>query len=353
MIGTIVIFYRQFTIVSFDPIMAASIGLPTRFLNIVLTAMIAQVCVSGISMVGVIMIVGLLITPAALAHLLSDRLPVMMVIAAIMGVLSVVLGLYFSEWVNASGGGAIMFMGFMLFLIGLVLAPRYGLLSTWLRRRSAVPQFDIEDVLKSAFSGSTRFSELPMPVRRRKLAVKKMIGTGLLEPDSLAVQSIKLTESGRKEAAHIMRAHQLWEAHLMTTGLDPQEAHNAAEKLEHLHPRDVLDRFDNELGHPIVDVDGRPVPGESEYVSAGYRPLTLSLLRKGDRGCFLASKSDWPEGVHEGLVFTVGPRILHTNQWTVQLDPDREILLSHEQADQLLIVPADAPQSRYAVGGVA
>ena len=156
-IGTIIIFYRHFTIVSFDPIMAASIGLPTRLIHTLLTAMIALVCVAGISMVGVIMIVGLLITPAALAYLLSDRLPLMMVLAAIAGVLSVVLGLYFSEWVNASGGGAIMFIGFLLFLVGCVVAPRYGMLAAWLRRRSAVPQFDMEDVLKCAYTGATTF----------------------------------------------------------------------------------------------------------------------------------------------------------------------------------------------------
>ena len=149
-LGLLIIFYRHFTLVSFDPTMAASIGLPTRLLHIALVGMIALVCVAGISMVGVIMIVGLLITPPALAYLLTDHLPRMMVYAALIAVVSVILGLYFSEWVNASGGGAIMFMGFLLFLVGLVLAPRYGLLPAWLRRRRLVPQTDLEDVLKGA-----------------------------------------------------------------------------------------------------------------------------------------------------------------------------------------------------------
>ena len=127
----------------------------------------------------------------------------------------------------------------------------------------------------------------------------------------------------------------------MTTGLDRTEAHQAAEKLEHLHPREVLDQFDDELGHPVVDVDGMTVPGESKYVAAGYRPLTLSLLREGDRGRFLASKSRWPEGVREGMSFTVGPRVLDTNEWQVSIEGRSELVLSHEQADHLLIVPPE------------
>ncbi len=259
-LSIIIIFYRHLTIVSFDPTMAASIGLPTRFIHILLTIMIALVCVAGISMVGVIMIVGLLITPAALAYLLTDRLPHMMLWAALMGVLSVVSGLYFSEWVNASGGGSIMFMGFMLFIVGLILAPRYGLLAAWLRRRRMVPQADIEDVLKHAYEGRRLLAEVPIGLERARKAARRMAAEGLLDPAPLRKGCILLTDKGRDEAAHIMRSHQLWEGHLIQSGMSVQAAHQAAEELEHLHYRDVLVDFDAELQHPVEDADGKPIP---------------------------------------------------------------------------------------------
>ncbi|NQU39975.1 MAG: metal ABC transporter permease [Lentisphaerae bacterium] len=259
-LAVIIIFYRHLTIVSFDPTMAASIGLPTHFIHILLTVMIALICVAGISMVGVIMIVGLLITPAALAYLLTDRLPHMMIWAAVMGVLSVVLGLYFSEWVNASGGGSIMFVGFLLFIVGLILAPRYGLLAAWLRRRRIVPQADIEDVLKLAYEGCCQLSDMAMGVVRATKAARQMVGEELLDPTSLRQGSILLTDKGRQEAAHIMRSHQLWEGHLIQAGMTAQAAHEAAEALEHLHHREVLVDFAAELEHPVLDVDGRPIP---------------------------------------------------------------------------------------------
>jgi ABC-type Mn2+/Zn2+ transport system permease subunit/Mn-dependent DtxR family transcriptional regulator len=349
-IGTIVIFYRHFTIVSFDPIMAASIGMPTRLLHIVLTAMIALVCVSGISMVGVIMIVGLLITPAAMAYLLTDRLPVMMGLAAIAGMASVIGGLYFSEWVNASGGGAIMLMGFLLFLAGLVLAPRYGLIAAWVRKRAVAPQVDLEDVLKAAYPGGQGWDSVTLPTRRMERAVRKLTATDMLTARSLPDRILELTDRGRKEAAHILRAHQLWEGHLIQTGLPPPEAHLAAERLEHLHPRDVLDHFDDELGHPVYDFDGNRVPGESSYRSEACRPLRLSLMREGDQGRFVGCLAPWPDGITEGDRFRVGPRELDTNHWHIRTHQGADLVVPHETADHLLVEPTGEEADRQQTG---
>ncbi len=338
-IGSIVIFYRHFTIGSFDPVMAASIGLPARFLHILITGMIALVCVSGISMVGVIMIVGLLITPAALAYLLCDRLPTMMCVAAAISVVCVIGGLYFSEWVNSSGGGAIMLVGFLMFLFGLVVAPRHGLLASAWRRRAAVPQVDVEDVLKAAHMGMTGFDEIGLPGRSLTRVIRKLVAGGLLDSNSVRERKLVLTELGEREASHIMRAHQLWEGALLIDGMKPEEAHEAAEMLEHLHPREVLDHFDEELDHPVEDIDGEPVPGESKFV-AGMKPLRLSLMREGDSGRFVSCNMPWPPGIVVGKTFTVGPRDVDRNAWTVQLGDGREVVVGHAAADQIYAEPA-------------
>lgn len=332
-LGLLIIFYRHFTLVSFDPTMAASIGLPTRLLHIALVGMIALVCVAGISMVGVIMIVGLLITPPALAYLLTDHLPRMMIYAAIMAILSVILGLYFSEWVNASGGGAIMFMGFLLFLVGLVFAPRYGLLVGWIRRRRLVPQTDIEDVLKHTLENE---KPLLSPARLKK-AIRRLVADGLLEVERPGAAP-RLTEAGQREAEHILRSHQLWEGFLVKGGMPLEEAHAAAEHLEHLHEREVLDQFDDELDHPEEDVHGMPVPGEREAGTDEYPDLVMSLLRQGDSGLVTGCSGDWPAGIQAGTRFTLDARNVETGNWQVRIEGvDGLLQLPHDDTDRLKV----------------
>ena len=332
-LSLIILFYRYFTIVSFDPVMAASLGFPTGLIHIALTGMIALICVAGISMVGVIMIVGLLITPAALAYMFTDRLPRMMLLAAFFGVLSVVLGLYFSEWVNASGGGAIMFTGFLLFLAGLLSAPRYGVLANWWRRRTLVPQSDIEDLLKAALE-DLDVRLLPIPSGRIRRGVHRLIRDGLVMAMT-ADGRLHLAEAGHREAAHIERSHQLWEGHLMSRGMKADAAHAAAERLEHLHDRRVLDEFDNELDHPGVDAHGIPIPGEQEAHSERVAPLRLSLMRQGDRGRVQGGKT--VAGLPPGTVFRLQGRDPLSGDWIVHPDDSECLRVPHDDADEVTV----------------
>lgn len=329
LLGIIIMFYRQITLVSFDPTMAASIGLPTKLIHIGLTAMIALICVAGISMVGVIMIVGLLITPAALAYLFTDRLPRMMVLAAFFGVLSVILGLYFSEWVNASGGGAIMFMGFILFIVGLIVAPRYGLMAGWIRRRRMVPQSDREDVLKALFEKQTVEGIEHISKKRIRRALRMLAREGYLTTAG-SMSSCTLTQVGEDEAAHILRSHQLWEGHFIAEGMSEEAAHKAAERLEHLHDRFVLDEFDDELEHPVYDAHGVEVPGEREVDEEAGEVLLLSLLRKGDAGVVVHGIGD---DIPVGATFVVKNHGQSPGRWTLAMGDGRTLELSHDQAD--------------------
>ncbi len=334
-LALIILFYRYFTIVSFDPVMASSLGFPTGLIHIVLTGMIALICVAGISMVGVIMIVGLLITPAALAYMFTDRLPRMMGLAAFFGVLSVILGLYVSEWLNASGGGAIMFTGFLLFLAGLLTAPRYGLLANWWRRRMLVPQSDVEDLLKAAIENRV-LSSLPLPAARLQRAMRRLVSDGLATGVSSS-GSLDLTDTGQREAAHIERSHQLWESHLMTRGMAAADAHTAAERLEHLHDRRVLDRFDDELDHPGTDVHGVPIPGEKEANPDKAPFVKLSLMREGDCGCVTDGKGPAVAGLTPGTRFCMQGRDLLSGDWIVQPDGGDCLRVTHTDADDVSV----------------
>ena len=147
-LATVILLYRHFQITTFDPVMAASLGIPVLAMNYLLTTCTSLVVVGAVSLVGVILVVGLLVTPAATAYLLSDRLDRMMIWAAAFGVTGVAGGLYVSLWIgNLATGPSIILVTTLQFLIVLAVAPRYGLIADWWRRRSIVPQQIIEDIL--------------------------------------------------------------------------------------------------------------------------------------------------------------------------------------------------------------
>jgi manganese/iron transport system permease protein len=105
---TIIAFYKEFMVISFDPILAATLRLPVRFLDFLLMILIAVTIVVSLQTVGVALMVAMLVTPAATAYLLTKRLPVMMALAALIASLSGVIGLYISYYWSIASGSAIV-----------------------------------------------------------------------------------------------------------------------------------------------------------------------------------------------------------------------------------------------------
>jgi manganese/iron transport system permease protein len=101
-------FYKEFMVLSFDPVLAATLRLPVRFLEILLLILIAVTIVVSLQTVGVALMVAMLVTPAATAYLLTNRLPIMMALAAIIAALSGIFGLYFSYYLSIASGAAIV-----------------------------------------------------------------------------------------------------------------------------------------------------------------------------------------------------------------------------------------------------
>ncbi|HCY87356.1 MAG TPA: metal ABC transporter permease [Desulfobacteraceae bacterium] len=258
----LIFFFRHFQLATFDPVMAASIGLPVVLLDYLLTTCVSLVVVSAVSMVGVILVVGLLITPAATAYLLSDRLDKMMALAALFGVTSVVGGLYLCVWLDSAGGGAIMLFCTLQFLVVLTVAPKYGLLSRWLRMRSLVPQQTVEDVLTTVlrYEGPAPEDAIRRYVDSAKSlnkVVTRMVQDGLL---SEAAKGFTLTEKGENEARKVLRAHRLWETYLESIGTPDGDVHSTAHKLEHLDKGDTVEYLDEKLGRPSQDPHGKAIP---------------------------------------------------------------------------------------------
>ncbi|GIK09186.1 MAG: membrane protein [Anaerolineaceae bacterium] len=122
------IFYKEFLTLSFDPVLAATLRMPVDLLNNLLLAMIAVTVAISMQTVGVALMVAMLVTPAATAYLLTRRLWTMMLIAAVIGAASSVVGLYLSFYVNIASGAAIVLTATAIFIVVFLFNPRQGML---------------------------------------------------------------------------------------------------------------------------------------------------------------------------------------------------------------------------------
>ncbi|MCM3236604.1 metal ABC transporter permease [Heyndrickxia oleronia] len=132
------LFYKQFKLCSFDPAMAAALGIPVVFFHYLLMSLVSLTTVSSFESVGAILVVGMIIVPAATAYLLTDRLFIMIIYSIITGIVSAVLGYYFAYLMDASIAGCMIMVAGFLFLITLFASPKHGVLFKKWRRKKLV-----------------------------------------------------------------------------------------------------------------------------------------------------------------------------------------------------------------------
>lgn len=126
-IVSVLLFYKELLITTFDPTMAKAYGLPVDLINYALMILLTLVSVASLQTVGVILVVALLITPASTAYLLTDSLPKMILLSAFFGAISSIIGLYFSFVYNLPSGAIIVLAAATLFLLAFLFSPKQGL----------------------------------------------------------------------------------------------------------------------------------------------------------------------------------------------------------------------------------
>lgn len=123
---TVLLLFRPFFVISFDPVMAKTLRLPVGLLSNLLLVLLALTIVVSLQTVGIGLVAALLVTPGATAYLLTRRLAPMMAISAVIGVVSSVIGLYLSYYLNIVSGSAIVLVATAFFLLAFFLAPQRG-----------------------------------------------------------------------------------------------------------------------------------------------------------------------------------------------------------------------------------
>jgi ABC-type Mn2+/Zn2+ transport system permease subunit len=112
-------FYKELLFTSYDAIMAAASGIPVRFMQYLLPALVAVTTVAALKTVGIVLVLALLVTPAATGALLMRRLPAIMAASIATALLATVVGLYLSFYLDLPSGPSIVMIATGLFLLAL------------------------------------------------------------------------------------------------------------------------------------------------------------------------------------------------------------------------------------------
>ena len=257
----IALFFKELRIAAFDPLLATTQGYSARLLHYALMCFVATATVASFEAVGSILVIAMLICPAATARLLTDRLLPQVVWSVAVAGLCAVAGYVAASWVpGLFGRDAVNAAGSITVASGLVLAsavvcsPRHGVLVKALRRRDVAREVAYDDLLATLYrraeSGQhdIEASSLGWSAKR---ALRAAVRAQHVVRNRNAAMA--LSESGRLAALAIVRKHRLWEHYLVEQGgYRADHVHDAAELFEHTGTTPP--------GGPHTDPHGRRIP---------------------------------------------------------------------------------------------
>lgn len=266
------LFYKELLVLSFDASFARALGLPVRWLHHGMMLLLAFAVVISLQAVGAVLVSALLITPAAAAYLLTDRLHRMLALAALFGAGSGVLGAFGSFLTTGLPTGPLIVLAASAVFVGAFVAgPRHGVLARWWRRRALGARTARENTLKSIYRVLEDRAFRGEGVTLRELAELRretMAETGgfvrALERHNLATVSgdaVYFTPAGRARAQEIVRNHRLWELYLANSAeIAADHVHDDAEKIEHVLGEEAVLKLEKRLNYATRDPHGREIP---------------------------------------------------------------------------------------------
>lgn len=272
LVVVVVLFYKEFKLISFNPDYAKVIGLPVRFLEFLLATITVLAVAVGIQAVGVVLMAALLITPASGARFWTDKLSTMIFIATFFGSASGFLGSYISYIAPAMPTGPWIVMCLSIFTIGSIwFAPKTGMLSKFRVQKENNRKILIENVLKLFYHLGERTNgfkderSTTALLETRDLRIKELQrGLNLLKQRHWVRKKGEnwvITESGLTEAKRIIKLHRLWEMYLnQRLKLQPDHVHNDAEAIEHIITPQLEKELEKELNYPTKDPHESIIP---------------------------------------------------------------------------------------------
>jgi ABC-type Mn2+/Zn2+ transport system permease subunit/Mn-dependent DtxR family transcriptional regulator len=270
----ILLFYKQFLVTSFDSEFAQVVGLPVKLVHYALMLLLAFSIVIALQAVGVVLVSAMLITPAAAAYLLTDRMSRMLWLAALFGMAAGATGAFLSFLGPNLPTGPFMVLGATtVFGFAFLFGPRHGLVMRWWRQRSRARRVQRENSLKSMyhvleareFQGEG-VSLRELAERRRETIEDVKTQVAELRHHGLATVAeegnmVFFTPDGWQLACAIVRNHRLWELYLTNAAhIAADHVHEDAEKIEHVLGEEVVRELERRLAYATRDPHGKRIP---------------------------------------------------------------------------------------------
>ena len=253
----VALLFKELRIAAFDPGLATSQGIHAGAMHYVLMIFVAAATVASFEAVGSILVIAMLIAPAAAARLLTDRLGSQVLCSLAIAVACGLVGYFGATLVPAAfGGGSVNAAGSMTVVAGVLvvaaalLSPSHGLIARAVRRRRLGNASMVDDLLVTLLRlrEAGRTSGVGNELAGRAVALAARQGLVRRQEDR-----VELTATGLERATAVLRRHRLWEDYLVTdAGLSADHVHDPAEKLEHLTVEPVSEA--------VVDPHGKPIP---------------------------------------------------------------------------------------------
>lgn len=282
----VICFYKELKLSAFDPELSTTLGINATAMHYALMIMVAITTVANFEAVGSILVIAMLIVPALTAHLLTDRLGVMIGLSLLLATASGVFGhlaaIYGPGWIglNYSANSSAMMavvagalLGFTIFF-----SPPYGVIARSYRRLALALQISQQDILGLLFRWQEWRESVPASdhvmsrkdlltavgnsmLSRRALRTLRRNQEVIVETLPAGILGVRLTPRGQKHATSLIGSHRLWESYLAKHfQLAPDHLHAPAERMEHYISPELRDELREQLTDPTHDPHGKPIP---------------------------------------------------------------------------------------------
>lgn len=268
----VTLFFKEFTLISFDENFAKSIGFPVRKIELVLTTLTVLAVVIGIQAVGVVLMAAMLITPAAAARFWTDKIRVMLVLSAILGAVAGLLGTYVSYIAPSMPTGPwIVVIISMIAFISFFFAPKKGIINKLFRQMQIRNQMGEENILKALYQlgeqdGNFFINRSTEAIIRRRPFKPSVLLSGLNRLKRHGFMQNKdnqwgLTKEGKNKGQRTVKLHRLWELYLTEyLRIAPDHVHEDAETIEHILTPELESKLEQLLKYPELDPHKSKIP---------------------------------------------------------------------------------------------
>jgi manganese/zinc/iron transport system permease protein len=262
-IAFVSVFFKELRIVSFDPGIATVQGIHAGAMHMALMGFVAIAAVASFEAVGSILVIAMLICPAATARLLTDRLGSQIIVSVLIAIITAIGGYTLAALLGVNAAGMMASFAGVVLVTAMIASPSHGIIAKALNHRRLGNLVALEDLLGTLYRLSEQNHEASIANLYASMGVDNRTTKAIdrAEYDGLIVKMndhIRLTEEGKTRGASIIRRHRLWEGYLVTeAGLSPDHVHETAEQLEHLKGLGVRSEI-----QPERDPHGKPIPPE-------------------------------------------------------------------------------------------